>query len=229
MKANNITIENALHLAFTPEYIDTFGLVEIAEVWNSNHDTRDLDLNLNAYAEKCTYKMEQDGLTLEFDAWDRLTAEIERLAGVWVLLYCNEVSWNNRPEWLANSVRNAINTPETSDTMNTETNTAICPLDFDTVHDAYNYAMAHRLDKNPLAVAIPTDAHGTDYGRSLALNGVKLFGVWSDALDSTANGYVYTTEAGAIEAMKQVEEDDKEAGIYEPGYYTVLDMTKYFI
>lgn len=87
----------------------------------------------------------------------------------------------------------------------------------------------HHHDENPLAVAIPTDAHGTDYGRSLAINGVKLFGVWSDALDSTANGYVYTTEAGAIEAMKQVEEDDKEAGIYEPDYYTVLDMTKYFI
>lgn len=105
---------------------------------------------------------------------------------------------------------------------------AICPLDFDTLHDAYNYAMAHRFDETPLAVAIPTDVHGTDYGRSLAINGVKLFGVWSDALDSTANGYVYTTEAGAIEAMKQIEEDDKEAGIYEPDYYTVIDMTKYF-
>ena len=127
MKANNTTIENALHLAFTPEYVDTFGLTEIAEVWNSNHDTRDFDLNLNAYAEKCTYKMEQDGLTLEFDAWDRLTAEIERFAGVWVLLYCNEVSWSNRPEWLTNSVRNALNThnttPETPNTINTETKT----------------------------------------------------------------------------------------------------------
>lgn len=118
---------------------------------------------------------------------------------------------------MTNKINTGVSTP------------AICPIDFDTVHDAYNYAMAHRHDENPLAVAIPTDAHGTDYGRSLALNGVKLFGVWSDALDSTANGYVYTTEAGAIEAMKQVEEDDKEAGIYEPDYYTVLDMTKYFV
>lgn len=127
MKANNNTIENALHLAFTPEYVDTFGLVEVVEAWSHTHDARDFDLNLNAYAEKCTYKMEQDGLTLEFDAWDRLTAEIERFAGVWVLLYCNEVSWNNRPEWLANSVRNTITTnnttPETTDTMNTETMT----------------------------------------------------------------------------------------------------------
>lgn len=105
---------------------------------------------------------------------------------------------------------------------------AICPLDFDTVFDAYNYAMAHRHDENPLAVAIPTDVHGTDYGRSLALNGVKLFAVWSDELEETANGYVYTTEAGAREAMAQVEENDKEAGVYEPDYWKVSDMTKYF-
>ncbi|MDE6534502.1 MAG: hypothetical protein K2K82_00660 [Muribaculaceae bacterium] len=122
----------------------------------------------------------------------------------------------------------ANNTLNNNNTMNTANTPAICPLDFCTLYDAYNYAMAHRHDANPLAVAIPTDARGTDYGHSLALNGVKLFGVWSDALDSTANGFVYTTEAGAIEAMKQVEEDDKEAGIYEPDYYTVLDMTKYF-
>jgi hypothetical protein len=106
--------------------------------------------------------------------------------------------------------------------------TAICPLDFDTVFDAYNYAMAHRHDENPLAVAIPTDAHGTDYGRSLALNGVKLFAVWSDELEETANGYVYTTETGAREAMAQVEANDREAGVYEPDYYKVVDMSRYF-
>ncbi len=117
-----------------------------------------------------------------------------------------------------------INAPEFSELSHA----AICPLGFDTVFDAYNYAMAHRHDENPLAVAIPTDAHGTDYGRSLALNGVKLFAVWSDELEETANGYVYTTEAGAREAMAQVEENDKEAGVYEPNYWKVSDMTKYF-
>ena len=136
--------------------------------------------------------------------------------GVWVLYNPNTGAW-----LMTAKIEEA--------TKANNTTPAICPLDFDTVHDAYNYAMAHRHDENPLAVAIPTDAHGTDYGHSLALNGVKLFGVWSDALDSTANGYVYTTEAGAIEAMKQVEENDKEVGIYEPDYYRVLDMTKYFI
>lgn len=117
--------------------------------------------------------------------------------------------------------------PEFSELSHTATS-AICPLDFDTTFDAYNYAMAHRLDESPLAVAIPTDAHGTDYGRSLALNGVKLFAVWSDELEETATGYIYTTEAGAREAMAQVEDNDKEAGVYEPNYWKVSDMTKYF-
>lgn len=131
---------------------------------------------------------------------------------------------NNTP-----TIMNANETkaPEFSELSHTATS-AICPLDFDTTFDAYNYAMAHRLDESPLAVAIPTDAHGTDYGRSLALNGVKLFAVWSDELEETANGYVYTTEAGAREAMAQVEDNDKEAGVYEPNYWKVSDMTKYF-
>ncbi len=118
--------------------------------------------------------------------------------------------------------------PTTPDTMNANKTVALCPLDFDTTFDAYNYAMAHRLDKKPLAVAIPTDAHGTNFLMSLAANGVKLFGLWSDELDSTANGYVYTTEAGAREALQQVEADDMEAGVYEPDFYKVVDMTKYF-
>lgn len=105
---------------------------------------------------------------------------------------------------------------------------AICQLDFDTTFDAYNYAMAHHLDENPLSVAIKSDAHGTNFLHSLAVNGVKLFGVWCDFLDDTATGYIYTTEAGAREAMAQVEANDKDAGIYEPDFYTVRDMTKYF-
>lgn len=106
--------------------------------------------------------------------------------------------------------------------------TAICPLDFCTVCDAYNYALAHSLDENPLAVSIPTDAHSANFLRSLAVNGVKLFAVWSEELEETANGYVYTTEAGAREAMAQVEANDKNAGVYEPEYWEVFDMTKYY-
>ena len=120
MKANNTTIENALRLAFSPEYVNALSLVELAETWSDNHNTRDLELNIAAYAEQCTYKMEQEGATLEFDAWERLTAEIERIARVWVSLYCNEISWSNRPEWIANSVRAAINTTTTPETPNPE-------------------------------------------------------------------------------------------------------------
>lgn len=118
MKANNTTIENALYLAFSPEYVNALSLVELAETWNDNHNARDLELNIAAYAEQCTYKMEQEGKTLEFDAWERLTAEIERIARVWVSLYCNEISWSNRPEWIANSVRAALNTTTTPETPN---------------------------------------------------------------------------------------------------------------
>ncbi len=118
MKANNTTIENALHLAFSPEYINALSLVELAETWSDNHNAHDLELNIAAYSEQCTYKMEQEGVTLEFDAWERLTAEIERIARVWVSLYCNEISWSNRPEWIANSVRAALNTTTTPETPN---------------------------------------------------------------------------------------------------------------
>lgn len=123
MKANNTTIESALHLAFSPEYINALSLVALAETWSDNHNARDLELNIAAYAEQCTYKMEQEGATLEFDAWERLTAEIERIARVWVSLYCNEISWSNRPEWIANSVRAALNTTTTPETPNPENNT----------------------------------------------------------------------------------------------------------
>lgn len=105
---------------------------------------------------------------------------------------------------------------------------AICPLDFDTLFDAYNYAMAHRLDADALAVALPLNARGTDFCRCLAANGVKLFAIWADVLDDTANGYVYTTEAGAAEAMRQVEAHDVEAGVYAPDFYKVIEFTKYF-
>lgn len=123
MKANNTTIESGLRLAFSPEYVNALSLVELAETWSDNHNTRDLGLNIAAYAEQCTYKMEQEGATLELDAWERLTAEIERIARVWVSLYCNEISWSNRPEWIANSVRAAINTTTTPETPNPDNNT----------------------------------------------------------------------------------------------------------
>ena len=66
-----------------------------------------------------------------------------------------------------------------------------------------------------------------DFLHSLAANGVRLFAIWSDELDDLANEYAYTTEAGAREAMEQIETNDKEAGLFEPNYYRVIDFTKY--
>lgn len=105
---------------------------------------------------------------------------------------------------------------------------AICPLDFPTAIDAYNYVLAHQYDANPLAVAIESNNHNAPLLRSLVLNGVKVFGVWCDAMDDTATSLLYTTEAGAREAMVGIEADDREAGVYEPDYYKVIDLSKYF-
>lgn len=125
----------------------------------------------------------------------------------------------------ADKVSTGVNTPAT---MNANETTAICPLDFPTTLDAYNYALAHQYDANPLAVAIESNNHNAPLLRSLVINGVKMFGVWCDAMDDTATSLLYTTEAGAREAMAQVEDNDREAGVYEPDYYKVVDMSRYF-
>ncbi len=204
-------------------------LVNIAEAWEATDNINDLDQNITAFTDMAAVEVEKEVGGFEYDTYIELMGELGRYAGVWVNLYLNRTNWSNRPEWLANSVRNAMNNgANATETMNANKTVALCPLDFDTTFDAYNYAMAHRLDEKPLAVAIPTDAHGTTFLMSLAANGVKLFGLWSDELDSTANGYVYTTEAGAREALRQVEANDMEAGVYEPDFYKVVDMTKYF-
>lgn len=96
--------------------------------------------------------------------------------------------------------------------MKTKEFSAICPIDFDTVFDSYNYAIAHRLDANPLAVATPTNMRCMDFLHSLVSNGVRVFAIWSDELDDSASEYVYTTEAGAREAMEQIEANDKDPG-----------------
>lgn len=106
---------------------------------------------------------------------------------------------------------------------------AICPLDFPASLDAYNYALAHRDDANPLAVAIESNNHNAPLLRSLVLNGVKVFGVWCDAMDDTATSKLYTTEAGAREAMAQVEANDMATGVYEPCYYSIVELSKYFV
>ena len=102
---------------------------------------------------------------------------------------------------------------------------AFCPLDFDLYIDAYNYAMWHKNDKQPLAVKIPFKR--IELLNSLAANGVKLFAVWVNDFDEAATEYAYTTKAAAHEILNQLEEGDKDAGVYEPNYYSVIDFTKY--
>ena len=130
---------------------------------------------------------------------------------------------NNHPQ--KSTTMKTNNNPTT---MNANETKAICPLDFPTAIDAYNYALAHQYDANPLAVAIESNNHTAPLLRSLVINGVKVSGIWCDAMDDTATSVLYTTEAGAREAMAQVEANDREAGIYELDYYKVLDMSKYF-
>lgn len=126
-------------------------------------------------------------------------------------------------------MKTTANKVNTSSTMNANETTAICPLDFPTALDAYNYALAHQYDASQLAVAIESNNYNAPLLRSLVLNGVNVFGVWCDAMDDTATSLLYTTEAGAREAMAQVEANDKESRVYEPDYYKVLDMSKYFL
>lgn len=207
MKANNTTIENALRLAFSPEYVNALSLVELAETWSDNHNARDLELNIAAYAEQGTYKMEQEGAMLEFDAWERLTAEIERIARVWVSLYCNEISWSNRPEWLANSVRAALNTTTAPETPNPENNTPATMNANETIANTpANLAKLH----------------------ALAVNGTPMFYIWLDAVDDAATTSVYLTEKAARADITRLEADDKEAGIYEPDAYSIINAAPYF-
>ncbi len=142
------------------------------------------------------------------------------------------VEQENRDEIQAYWDKENTETPNpdnnTPTTMNANETSAICPLDFPTAIDAYNYALAHQYDANPLAVAIESNNHTAPLLRSLVINGVNVFGVWCDAMDDTATSMLYTTEAGAREAMAQVEANDREAGIYEPDYYKVIDLSKYF-
>lgn len=206
MKANNITTENALHLAFSPEYVNALSLVELAETWSDNHNARDLELNVAAYAEQCTYKMEQEGATLEFDAWETLTAEIERVALVWVSLYCNEISWNNRPEWIANSVRAALDTTTTPETPNPDNTPTTMNANETISNTPANLAKLH----------------------ALAVNGTPMFYIWLDAVDDAATKSVYLTEKAARTDIARLEADDKDAGIYEPDAYSIINAAPYF-
>lgn len=111
------TIEQAARLAFSADFINADKLRHIAEAWQGDNDARGLALNISEYADAILCDLETiGGVILEYDAWEVLLVEVERLTGLWVSLYCNEISWSNRPEWLADSVRAALNEPTNTPT-----------------------------------------------------------------------------------------------------------------
>lgn len=63
---------------------------------------------------------------------------------------------------------------------------------------------------------------------ALAVNGTPMFYVWLDAADDAATTSVYLTEDAARADIARLEADDKEAGIYEPDAYSIINAAPYF-
>lgn len=63
---------------------------------------------------------------------------------------------------------------------------------------------------------------------ALAVNGTPMFYVWLDAVDDAATTSVYLTEDAARADIARLEADDKEAGIYEPDAYSIVNAAPYF-
>lgn len=64
--------------------------------------------------------------------------------------------------------------------------------------------------------------------RTLAVNGTPMFYIWLDAVDDAATTSVYLTEDAARADIARLEADDREAGIYEPDAYRIINATPYF-
>ena len=63
---------------------------------------------------------------------------------------------------------------------------------------------------------------------ALAVNGTPMFYVWLDAVDDAATTSVYLTEDAARADIARLEADDKEAGIYDPDAYSIINAAPYF-
>lgn len=63
---------------------------------------------------------------------------------------------------------------------------------------------------------------------ALAVNGSPMFYIWLDAVDDAATTSVYLTESAARADIARLEADDKEAGIYEPDAYRIINAAPYF-
>lgn len=63
---------------------------------------------------------------------------------------------------------------------------------------------------------------------TLATAGTPMFYIWLDAVDDAATTSVYLTEEAARADIARLEADDKDAGIYEPDAYRIINATPYF-
>ena len=63
---------------------------------------------------------------------------------------------------------------------------------------------------------------------TLAVNGTPMYYIWLDAVDDAATTSVYLTEDAARADIARLEADDKEAGIYEPDAYRIINTAPYF-
>lgn len=63
---------------------------------------------------------------------------------------------------------------------------------------------------------------------ALATAGTPMFYIWLDAVDDAATTSVYLTEEAARADIARLEADDKEAGIYEPDAYRIINAAPYF-
>lgn len=63
---------------------------------------------------------------------------------------------------------------------------------------------------------------------TLAVNSTPMFYIWLDAVDDAATTSVYLTEGAARADIARLESDDKEAGIYEPDAYRIINAAPYF-
>lgn len=63
---------------------------------------------------------------------------------------------------------------------------------------------------------------------TLATAGTPMFYIWLDAVDDAATTSVYLTEDAARADIARLEADDKEAGIYEPDAYRIINAAPYF-
>ena len=63
---------------------------------------------------------------------------------------------------------------------------------------------------------------------ALAVNDTPMFYIWLDAVDDAATTLVYLTEGAARADIARLEADDKEAGVYEPEAYRIINAAPYF-